>query len=82
MSSNRVSSLAGVGVSLHCSAVPPSSATTDREAAPPTMTDAFARLRAALAGRYALERELGAGGMATVDEDRGVLVVRTSLPGS
>src|SRR6266481_4366473 len=30
------------------------------------MTDVFARLSAALAGRYAIERELGAGGMATV----------------
>jgi serine/threonine protein kinase/formylglycine-generating enzyme required for sulfatase activity len=30
------------------------------------MSDAFARLRDALEGRYALERELGAGGMATV----------------
>ncbi len=30
------------------------------------MTDAFARLTAALADRYRLERELGAGGMATV----------------
>jgi len=30
------------------------------------VTDAFTRLSAALAGRYRLERELGAGGMATV----------------
>jgi len=30
------------------------------------MTDAFDRLKAALADRYAIERELGAGGMATV----------------
>ena len=30
------------------------------------MTDPLARLRAALAERYAIERELGAGGMATV----------------
>ena len=30
------------------------------------MTDALARLAAALAGRYRIERELGAGGMATV----------------
>ncbi len=30
------------------------------------MTDAFDRLQAALAGRYALAREIGAGGMATV----------------
>ncbi len=30
------------------------------------MTDQFARLQAALAGRYDIERELGAGGMATV----------------
>ncbi len=37
------------------------------------MTEALDRLRAALAGRYRLERELGAGGMATV--------VRASLPG-
>jgi serine/threonine-protein kinase len=29
------------------------------------MTDVVARLNAALSGRYALERELGAGGMAT-----------------
>jgi len=30
------------------------------------MTDTLARLTAALADRYAIERELGAGGMATV----------------
>src|SRR5690349_23152642 len=30
------------------------------------MTDLLARLRAALAGRYTIERELGRGGMATV----------------
>ncbi len=30
------------------------------------MTDAVARLNAALSGRYAIEREIGAGGMATV----------------
>ena len=30
------------------------------------MSDAFDRLRDALADRYAIERELGAGGMATV----------------
>ena len=30
------------------------------------MTDALARLSAALADRYAIERELGQGGMATV----------------
>ena len=30
------------------------------------MTDPVARLNAALKGRYAIERELGAGGMATV----------------
>jgi len=30
------------------------------------MTDAFERLKAALADRYAIEREPGAGGMATV----------------
>jgi len=30
------------------------------------MTDQFDRLQAALAGRYDIERELGAGGMATV----------------
>lgn len=30
------------------------------------MTDAFDRLKSALADRYAIERELGAGGMATV----------------
>ncbi len=30
------------------------------------MTDTFERLKAALADRYAIERELGAGGMATV----------------
>ena len=30
------------------------------------MTDAFERLKAALADRYAIEREIGAGGMATV----------------
>ncbi len=29
------------------------------------MSDAVARLNAALAGRYAIERELGEGGMAT-----------------
>ena len=31
-----------------------------------TMSDAVARLNAALEGRYAIERELGEGGMATV----------------
>jgi len=30
------------------------------------MTDALSRLKAALASRYTIERELGAGGMATV----------------
>ncbi len=30
------------------------------------MSDTFARLKAAVADRYAIERELGAGGMATV----------------
>ncbi len=30
------------------------------------MTDTFERLKAALADRYAIERELGSGGMATV----------------
>ena len=30
------------------------------------MTDAFERLKAALADRYAVEREVGRGGMATV----------------
>jgi len=30
------------------------------------MTDAFDRFESALADRYAIERELGAGGMATV----------------
>ncbi len=30
------------------------------------MTDAVSRLNAALQGRYAIERELGEGGMATV----------------
>ena len=30
------------------------------------MSDPVARLNAALAGRYAIERELGEGGMATV----------------
>ena len=30
------------------------------------MTDSFDRLKAALADRYTIERELGAGGMATV----------------
>ena len=30
------------------------------------MTDALERLKAALADRYAIERELGQGGMATV----------------
>lgn len=30
------------------------------------MTEAFDRLKSALADRYAIERELGAGGMATV----------------
>ena len=30
------------------------------------MTDTFERLRTALADRYTIERELGAGGMATV----------------
>jgi len=31
------------------------------------MSDAVSRLNAALEGRYAIERELGEGGMATVD---------------
>ncbi len=31
------------------------------------MTDPIIRLNAALEGRYAIERELGEGGMATVD---------------
>ncbi len=30
------------------------------------MTDTFERLKAALADRYTIEREIGAGGMATV----------------
>ena len=30
------------------------------------MADPFSQLRAALAGRYAIEREIGRGGMATV----------------
>ncbi len=30
------------------------------------MTDTFERLKAALADRYAIEREIGAGGMSTV----------------
>jgi len=33
---------------------------------PPSLTDTLARLNLALAGRYHLDRELGAGGMATV----------------
>src|SRR5690349_13958066 len=33
---------------------------------PPPMTENRSRLAAALAGRYRIERELGAGGMATV----------------
>jgi serine/threonine-protein kinase len=32
----------------------------------PALTDALEQLRASLAGRYQLERELGRGGMATV----------------
>ena len=32
----------------------------------PFMSDAVARLNAALEGRYAIERELGEGGMATL----------------
>ena len=32
----------------------------------PRLTDPLARLQAALAGRYTIERELGRGGMATV----------------
>jgi hypothetical protein len=51
------------------------------------MTDT-ARLTAALAGRYALERELGAGGMATVslardpkhDRDVALNVLRPEVP--
>ena len=39
------------------------------------MSDAIARLNAALEGRYAIERELGEGGMATVylAEDKGLV---------
>src|SRR5712691_7989805 len=51
------------------------------------MTDAVARLTTALAGRYAIERELGAGGMATVylardlkhDRDVALKVLRPEL---
>ena len=39
-----------------------------------SVTDPVARLNAALEGRYAIERELGEGGMATVylAEDKGL----------
>ena len=40
--------------------------TTPPEITASTMPDAVARLNAALEGRYAIERELGEGGMATV----------------
>jgi len=44
------------------------------------MTDARARLAGALSDRYQIERELGAGGMATVylAADPGLSVARTS----
>jgi hypothetical protein len=45
------------------------------------MTDVLSRLRAALASRYTIERELGSGGMATVylaEEDR-VRIYRVTL---
>ena len=38
------------------------------------MSDAVTRLNAALEGRYAIERELGEGGMATVGVAGAVLV--------
>jgi serine/threonine-protein kinase len=51
------------------------------------MADAVARLTAALAGRYAIARELGAGGMATVylahdqkhDRDVAIKVLKPEL---
>ncbi len=36
------------------------------------MSDAVSRLNAALEGRYAIERELGEGGMATVSAQDGL----------
>ena len=42
------------------------------------MTDPVARLNAALQGRYAIERELGEGGMATVASPLGGLAAYTS----
>ena len=39
---------------------------TDRRRILPFMSDPVSRLNAALEGRYAIERELGEGGMATV----------------
>ena len=39
---------------------------TDRRRILPFMFDSVSRLNAALEGRYAIERELGEGGMATV----------------
>ena len=36
------------------------------------MTDPVARLNAALEGQYAIERELGEGGMATVEPKNGL----------
>ncbi len=58
----------------------PSRCSGRRHIFPSDMTDQFDRPQAALAGRYAIERELGAGGMATaylsrdLEHDRHVAV--------
>jgi len=44
------------------------------------VTDQFARLKDALSDRYAIERELGAGGMATVYLAENLGFLRTSRP--
>ncbi len=44
------------------------------------MTDPVARLNAALEGRYAIERELGEGGMATVHLADGLKHERKGAP--
>ena len=43
------------------------------------MTDTVARLKAALADRYTIEREIGAGGMATVNRGAWILPARRRM---